>query len=230
MGPALVDATAVGESRYDDICNPLVQSLVPSGKKVLDLGCATGVRAQWLREHRNCWVAGVEIDKAMGAEARDRCDKLHEANLDDLPVLPYPDGHFDVLVFGDVLEHLKSPERALLHLLRYLAHDGLVVISIPNFAFLTVRWKVLLGRFRYADWGILDKTHLHFYTRITARELVEYCGLTVHTWDFRPPAWRFPARLLVGMAKTWPSLMAIQFVMACTRSDASQARVSPSIR
>jgi len=212
-----------GPLRYDDICNPLVQQFIPAGSKVLDLGCSTGLRAAWLREHNQCWVAGVEIDKAMAALARERCDSLQEADLDDLPSLPYPQSYFDVLVFGDVLEHLKNPERALAHLLRYLGPSGIAVISIPNFVFLTVRLKVLLGLFRYADWGILDRTHLHFYTRQTAREMVEQCGLTVRAWDFRPPVRRIlPAALLRGMTKAWPSLFAIQFVMVCARPGASR--------
>jgi methionine biosynthesis protein MetW len=210
--------------RYDDICNPLVQRFVPAGSKVLDLGCSTGIRAAWLREHRKCWVAGVEVDKAMATVARERCDSLQEADLDDLPLLDYPQSHFDVLVFGDVLEHLKSPERSLVHLLRYLGPEGIAVISIPNFAFLTVRLKVLLGRFRYADWGILDRTHLHFYTRQTAREMVEQCGLTIRAWDFRPPLWPILPEALRGrIAKIWPSLFAIQFVMVCARTGVSRA-------
>lgn len=189
----------------------------------MDLGCATGRRAAWLREQRQCWVAGVEVDKAMAALARDRCDSLHEANLDDLPVLPYPPSHFDVLVFGDVLEHLKNPERALAHLLLYLAPNGIALISIPNFVHVTVRLKVLLGLFHYADWGILDRTHLHFYTRRTAREMVEHCGLTVRAWDFRPPMWQIlPPPLLRSVTKVWPSLFAIQFVMVCARTGESR--------
>jgi methionine biosynthesis protein MetW len=207
--------------RYDDICNPLIQQFIPAGSKVLDLGCATGVRAAWLREHRKCWVAGVELDPAMAALARDRCDSLQEANLDDLPSLPYPTSHFDVLIFGDVLEHLKYPEQALVHLLSYLSPDGIAVISIPNFVYLSVRLKVLLGRFHYVDWGILDRTHLHFYTRRTAREMVEKCGLSVRTWDFRPPERGIlPPALLRSVAKVWPSLFAIQFVMVCARAGA----------
>ncbi|HEY9141582.1 MAG TPA: class I SAM-dependent methyltransferase [Bryobacteraceae bacterium] len=204
--------------RYDDICNPLVQQFVPAGSKVLDLGCSTGIRAAWLREHRKCWVAGVEIDKAMAALARERCDSLQEVDLDDLPLLPYPQSHFDVLVFGDVLEHLKNPERVLVHLLQYLGPDGIAVISLPTFAYFGVRLRVLLGRFRYADWGILDRTHLHFYTRQTAREMVEQCGFTVRAWGFRPPLWPvLPKALRGAMTKVWPSLFAIQFVIVCAR-------------
>ncbi|MFZ0933609.1 MAG: class I SAM-dependent methyltransferase [Bryobacteraceae bacterium] len=209
--------------RYDDICNPLVQQFIPAGSKVLDLGCSTGLRAAWLRRHCKCWVAGVEIDKAMAALARERCDSLQEADLDDLPLLPYPQSHFDVLVFGDVLEHLKNPERALVHLLRYLVPDGIAVISIPNFAYLGVRLRVLLGRFRYTDWGILDRTHLHFYTRQTAHDMVEQCGLTVSAWDFRPPQWPgFPKALRGALTKVWPALFAIQFVIVCARPGASR--------
>jgi len=220
-----------GPLRYDDICNPLVQQFIPAGSKVLDLGCSTGLRAAWLREHNQCWVAGVEIDKAMAALARGRCDSLQEADLDDLPLLPYPQSHFDVLVFGDVLEHLKNPERTLVHLLHYLGPDGIAVISIPNFAFLSVRLKVLLGRFRYSDWGILDKTHLHFCTQQTAREMVTQCGLTVRAWDFRPPLWQvLPKALRGGLTKMRPSLFAIQFVMVCARTGTSRPEAPDPIQ
>jgi hypothetical protein len=104
-----------------------------------------------------------------------------------------------------------------------LVPDGIAVISIPTFVYLSVRLKVLLGLFRYADWGILDRTHLHSYTRRTAREMVEQCGLTVRAWDFRPPVRRIlPPALLRSVTKVWPSLLALQFVMVCSRTGASR--------
>lgn len=212
--------------RYDDVGNTVILQFIHGGSKVLDVGCSTGLRAAWLREHRKCWVAGVEIDRAMAALARERCDSLQEVDLDALPLLPYPQSHFDVLVFGDVLEHLKNPERVVVHLLQDLGPDGMAVISIPNFVFFNVRLKVLLGLFRYTDRGILDKTHLHFYTKESAREMVEQCGLTIRKWDHMAPwfgFWRFlPKAFREVMTKAWPSLLAFQFVMVCARPDSRQ--------
>jgi methionine biosynthesis protein MetW len=224
-GILLNSASETERPVYDGDCNPLLLRHITAGSKVLDVGCATGRRGAWLRENRNCYVAGLEVDEKMAASARTRCDSVYQTDIEQLSALPYPESHFDVLVFGDVLEHLRHPELVLVHLLRYLRPGGSVVTSIPNFLFLTVRMKVALGLFRYSEYGILDKTHLRFYTQKTARELVEQCGLQIRTWDYTPPVsgkWEIlPDSLRRAMAGVWPSLFAIQFVIVCDRGDAS---------
>lgn len=221
MGTAHDSKTAA--TWYDSDGNTKLLRFVPSGSRVLDIGCATGRRGAWLREHSQCQVVGVEIDPSMVAAARPRCDDVHQADIEDLPALPYPDESFDILIFGDVLEHLKDPERVLVYLQRYLRPGGRVLISLPNFLFLFVRIKVVLGLFRYTEYGILDKTHLHFYTRVTAGELAENCGLAVRVWDYMPPGygpWRMiPASVRNVAARVWPSLFAFQFVMNCARRE-----------
>ena len=86
---------------------------------------------------------------------------------------------FDVIVAGDVLEHLPSPEALLARLTPLLAPGGTLLASLPNVANVTVRAALLFGSFPYADRGILDRTHLRFYTRETARALLETSGLRV---------------------------------------------------
>ncbi len=217
--PALATIAAL---RYDDMGNTMLLPMIPAGKKVLDVGCSTGLRAKWLREHRNCWVAGIEIDPDMAALAAERCNSLQIADLDALPPLPHPDSFFDVLVFGDVLEHLKDPPGLVVQLMKYMRPDGIVVISIPNFVFLDIRLRILFGQFRYTKKGILDGTHLRFYTRRTLREMLEQCGLSVSKWDYTPPwfgVWRvFPGPVRRLMARIWPTLLAGEFVVTCVRA------------
>lgn len=206
---------------YDSSGNTVLLRYVPPGARVLDVGCATGRRCAWLREHLQCQAVGVEYNPEMVEAARGRCDGVHLANLEDLPELPEPDSSFDVLIFGDVLEHLRNPEQVLTHLQRYLKPGGRVLISLPNFLFLFIRIKVVLGLFRYTEYGILDKTHLRFYTKVTAGELAQDCGLTVRNWDYMPPEygpWRvFPPVIRRMLAHGWPSLFAFQFVLDCVR-------------
>lgn len=95
--------------------------------------------------------------------------------------LPWPEDFFDVIVAADVLEHLRDPARVLRMLRGYIRSGGFAVISVPNVAHVSVRKSLLIGRFRYRERGILDRTHLHFYTFSTFRSLVESNGFEVDT-------------------------------------------------
>src|SRR6185436_7844996 len=100
-------------------------------------------------------------------------------NLDEADALPLAPASLDCIVCADVLEHLRDPERALRLLLRYLAPDGLLVASIPNVRHASVLLPLLVeGRFRYQDEGILDRTHLRFFTLHEIVELLTRAGLT----------------------------------------------------
>jgi SAM-dependent methyltransferase len=148
-----------------------------NNRRVLDVGAAHGYLAAVLR-NRGFRVTGIEADRALAEEAAKYCETCFRANLDD----PLPDlvHQFNAVVFGDVLEHLKDP----LDLLRkiagqYLAKDGIVIISLPNVANFYVRLKLLAGQFDYAERGILDRTHLRFFTRRTFCEMLDEAGLEI---------------------------------------------------
>src|SRR5438105_1902542 len=130
------------------------------GRNLLDVGAAQGYLARILAE-RGFKVTCLEADPAMAAAALRHCSKVLIADLDkDLPNL---DGPFDVIVYGDVLEHLKDPAGLLGKMNGQLKPNGMVIVSVPNVAHLWVRWQLLRGKFEYADRGILDRTHLRFY-------------------------------------------------------------------
>ena len=157
-------------------------SLVPPGQRVLDVGCASGYLARLLGQ-RGYQVTGVEIDPEAARHARAYCDVVYEISAENLDALPVPDELYDIVLFGDVLEHLVTPEKALRSVHHLLAPGGTVIVSLPNIVFLSARLKILLGRFDYAHEGLFDRTHMRFFTRRSATELMEACGFAVVTHD-----------------------------------------------
>ena len=100
--------------------------------------------------------------------------------------IPEVAGPFDAILYGDVLEHLVDPLRVLVELDRALVPDGFVVISVPNIAHLYIRLLLLVGRFDYIDRGILDDSHLRFFTERSLRALIADAGLTVERFTATP--------------------------------------------
>lgn len=195
------------------------------GRTALDVGAADGFLAERLTAQG--WsVTALERDPELAARARGRCKEVVVADLESTPP-PLP-GPFDAIVYGDVLEHLRDPRSTLLALGRALAPGGTVIVSVPNVAHLWVRLSLLVGRFDYADRGILDRTHLRFYTRRTLQALLGEAGLAVVELAVTPvplplvvpPRWhgRWLERvhaLSAGAARGWPGGLAYQFVAVC---------------
>lgn len=153
--------------------------LVPSRAHVLDLGCGAGATARVLLD-RDCLVTGIELDPAAAKIAATVCERVVVGDLDDLDLeLELGDQRFDVVLAGDVLEHLKDPERVLRAVRSVLAPGGFVAVSVPNVAHGSVRLALLHGDFPYAEKGLLDRTHRQFLTRQSAVGLMEDAGYAV---------------------------------------------------
>lgn len=154
--------------------------LVPlSAKCVLELGCGSGSFGRGLKARGVSEVVGIELQEGPAAEAAQALDRVIVANVDlGFPDLPHD--YFDCIVCNDVLEHLVDPWSVLRKLVASLKVGGVVVASIPNVRHhKLVRRLFWSGQWRYEDAGILDRTHLRFFTRQTAVELLECAGLTV---------------------------------------------------
>ena len=138
---------------------------------------------------------------------------------------------FDVVVCADVLEHLASPEALLARIHHWLHPEGILLVSIPNIANVSIRAALLFGRFRYTERGILDRSHLCFYTRSSARQLLD--GLRVSRASIEPTAMPYelalpslshaalaaPTRAFAqATARAWPTLFGYQFVFEAVRS------------
>lgn len=152
---------------------------VADNRKVLDLGCATGHTARLLAE-RGCSVVGVEFDERAAVAADAWCQRVIVGDLDLIALDRVLEGEtFDVIVAGDVLEHLRDPGAVLQSVIPLLSDTGEVVASVPNIAHGSVRLALLSGTFDYADSGILDRTHLRFFTRASIEALFESSGYAI---------------------------------------------------
>lgn len=195
------------------------------GRRALDVGAADGYLAERLTAAG--WkVTAVERDAAQAERAAARCEQALAVDLErDLPPLS---GQYDAIIYGDVVEHLSDPLRVMRELNRHLAPGGLVVVSVPNVAHVWVRLSLLVGRFDYGDRGILDRTHLSFFTRRTFLSFLAAGGLVPREIAVTPvplpvvipPRFHGAAlgglhRLSAGAARLWPGGLAYQFVAVC---------------
>ncbi len=150
--------------------------MIGSNKRVLDVGCSTGYLAKTLAGFGNR-VTGIECDPVAAQAARAHAERVVVADLDQADLGSVVDGEvFDVVVFGDVLEHLRDPLPVLRQARHPLAPGGYVVISIPHVAHGDVRMSLMLGRFPYRSLGLLDSTHLRFFTRANLQSLLLGAG------------------------------------------------------
>jgi O-antigen biosynthesis protein len=197
--------------------------LVHPGSRVLETGCANGRFSAVLAEI-GCRIVGMEIDAGAAQEASRFCERVIVGNLESDETLAQIDARFDTIIFGDVLEHLVQPWQVLRSMRDFLKPDGFIIVSIPNVAHWDVRMGLLKGRFDYQRNGLLDATHLRFFTRRTAYELVRECGYKIVQTDdsLRLPMWvysirlvrRFAPRLLLPMlTRVAPNLFTYQFVL-----------------
>lgn len=152
---------------------------------VLDVGCASGFLRAFLPspEFR---LIGLEYDPALAEQAGQKYDQVYQVDLAadfNIPLKEMP----DAIVLADVLEHLPYPDSSLRRLLREYAKPGTpIIISLPNVAHLYVRLSLLFGQFNYSDRGILDRTHLRFYTLKTARQLCIENGIHLQALNVTP--------------------------------------------
>ena len=187
-----------------------------AGRRLLDVGCARGhlgaslLGAGWS-------VTGIEPDPADAAVARNAGLEVVVGPAEE--VFSSLANRHDVVVFADVLEHMVDPVAALSAAIPLLEPGGRIIISIPNVAHLTTRLQLLFGSFSYTDRGILDRTHLRFYTRKTVRSLVEGCGLSVVRMTATP----------APIEEVFPVLLRSRILRPILAIGALAVRVRPSL-
>ncbi len=188
------------------------------GSKILDLGCASGRLARYLAEKKQCKVTGVERDPWLAGKARPFCERIHRVDLDTNDPLRTIQGKFDAIVLADILEHLRKPEGLLLACHPRLETGGEILASLPNVANWRIRMALLRGRFAYTETGLLDRTHLRFYTKRSGREMLERSGYTIIEQATTSGRGR---RIPALLAAAWPGLFAYQFLYRAGMTDRS---------
>ena len=151
------------------------------GLRVLDVGCGFATTSARIEKLGN-EVTGIEESAEACAVARTRLSHVLQADLVDA----IPQGTYDAIIFADVLEHLPWPVSVLKRYLQYLAPGGSVIISLPNVGLWSVRLAHLFGSWEYQETGVLDRTHLRFFTRRSARWMIGEAGLEVARATYNP--------------------------------------------
>lgn len=222
-------AGAVDPLRYNStIADPhevpgIMRSLMPAGARVLDIGCGTGSVTAVVNDGKGNRVVGLEPDADRAEVCRKNGLDVHCQFADEQFFADQ--GKFDVITMADVLEHTVNPA-ALLQLARIgLAENGVIIASVPNVAHWIVRLRLLLGNFDYKESGIMDATHLRWFTQRSFVALFERCGLDVVELKAAAGTWMYPKlvppALVVALNRLLPTLMGSQFVILAKEKPAA---------
>jgi len=163
---------------------------IRKNSSVLEFGCANGRMTRYLKENLNCDVRAVEINADAAQHAASFAKELLIADVEELSWLEHFDGYeFDYITFADVLEHLKDPKIILSEAKKLLSSEGSILISIPNIAHNSIIMNLIDDEFDYQEIGLLDKTHIRFFTYKSLLSLFRNVGLEVQyeTAVFLPP-------------------------------------------
>lgn len=188
MQKMLIDSQDKNYAYFEEINPGIINffNLIGSNKKILDVGCGSGLLGQALK-NKNNYVIGLDLSEQAISLAKSRlneayiCDITNQENLNFLEK-----NSFDYIIFADVLEHLYNPEKILKNFSNLLKPGGHIIVSLPNIACWSIRLKLLFGNFQYQETGILDKTHIRFFTKKTAIKLLEQTGFLIEKINITP--------------------------------------------
>lgn len=162
---------------------PEVLNLVPTdARRILELGCASGQLGRAVKERQQCYLVGVELDEDAARGAKQYFDEVHLGDVEKME-FPYEPGFFDAVICADVLEHLVNPQLVVRKLFELVRPGGQIIVSIPNIRNMRIMSKLAGGRWEYEDEGILDRTHVRFFTRVEFERLLHTSGFRVDHVD-----------------------------------------------
>ena len=155
----------------------VINSISESAVYILDIGCGAGDNARILKDKGKI-VDGITLSESEAKEARKYCREVIVYDLDNgLP--PGLDEKYDSVICSHVLEHLRFPQRVLSDIKLKLKEDSRLIVALPNIMVYRYRFKLLIGRFDYEEGGVMDDTHLRWYTFETGKKLLEENGLYI---------------------------------------------------
>lgn len=168
---------------YDNVREEMLKYLPENAKKILDIGCGNGAFASLVKQKNGAEVWGIELMEDEAKVAVDVLDKVFVGNCEK-HIGGLPENYFDVIYMNDVLEHLVDPYSVLEILKSKLAPNGVVISSIPNVRFFRTFSKVLFSKdWKYDEYGVMDKTHLRFFTGKSIKRMYEELGYSILTHE-----------------------------------------------
>lgn len=181
-------------TRHDNNSLSKILEFLPEEGDVLDVGCATGKLGEYLSQNTRLKVDGIEFNAASAKLAEAHYRSVFSFDIEEMSSWQQVRSQYDVIIFADILEHLKSPEVVLDQVMRHhLKADGKILISVPNVGHVSVIHQLLSNRFHYQPSGLLDKTHLRFFSHHNLPEFFASLGQV---------SWRLLDRVVIGMQGT----------------------------
>ena len=177
-----MDSQVQGEIQLRMAHRAILKMVIP-GSVVLDIGSGSGALTAFLSQKASCSVTAVDLTADRVAYAAPYAQATVAGNIEEPSTWEQINGRFDYIIFADVLEHLADPWAALHRCKECLNPGGHVIASIPNVAYYRVRQHLLFGRFDYGPVGILDVTHLRFYTAKTSAALFTESGYGIDEFE-----------------------------------------------
>jgi methionine biosynthesis protein MetW len=215
----------------DDVAVKISKLLSPN-TRVLDVGCGTGVNSEIIQNLSEVDLIGLEPDSNRVQKARERGINVHLGLLDEEFIQVQKD--FDYILFIDVLEHLENPSTIIKIAMKSLKPGGSIIASVPNVAHWFVRFDLIRGRFDYQDCGIMDATHLRWFTKKTIINFFETHGLKIVSVDYtinialpdyinrKPWKWiptGIKKQLVKALAFLFPKLFGCQFIVKASHNE-----------
>ncbi len=187
LHPLEEDYARKAASYYSNPRSEMMRFLPENAKLFLEVGCGRGEFGAQIKKTRKAEIWGVEMHSPSAESAKGVLDQVLCAPF--APGLELPNGYFDCIVLNDVLEHLLDPGEALRYAAVLLNPGGSIVASIPNFRYFPVLYQVVVqGKWEYEDHGVLDRTHLRFFTQSSIETLFHTCGFHVERIEGIRPA------------------------------------------
>jgi len=196
---------------------------IPDSSRVLDVGCGVGILGYYLNG-KQCDVTGWDLKLENTSDYEKYYTSMGERNVEKEG---FGEEKYDAVVFSDVLEHLHEAGEMLRQSRENLNAGGRVLISLPNVAYIENRLRLFKGDWNYTDDGILDRTHIRFYTLATARKFITDAGFMIQEMEPEIPiissSWK--RNLFLFLSKNIPSLFAIGWVFEV--EPASPGKAAP---
>jgi SAM-dependent methyltransferase len=219
-------AVTVEPMIYEGVNHQVLTHMPRGVRSVLDVGCGAGELGRKIKEKMACRIVGITCSEAEAGMASQRLDEVLVRDLNDFDASEV--GQFDCVICSHVLEHIYQPDQLLKRLSRSLAPGGTLIVALPNVLHWRQRLEFLMGRFKYTEGGLMDRTHYRFFDWATARELLTGSGYAIVEAEAHGafPLSRFLSRLGGRLdraaLKRFPGLFGFQFVFICNPDSSTR--------